>query len=276
MELYNEIKNYDFNVFIENKGTLPQLTILEQQYLKTITDYSVFKAIVGEEIYNKLSSKFSKKFDFNFSYAESFTEDVLKNIEIISRAIGNKNKIKFTNNSKNNGIKKSNGVPYKLIFCDIRKLWQVLVYIKEPDTHKCRVILCNLERMENIEELENDIETDYDIISKTIRYTEQIQNAVKNKKSTKPSFEPLVLEVKNVYSNPERCFMMFRDYEHKAVYDDGKDVYKLTVYYYPFDRRTILRNILSLGGYATVISPEDIRDDIINRLKRIKENEVHL
>ena len=59
----------------------------------------------------------------------------------------------------------------------------------------------------------------------------------------------------------EHSFMMF------ASYDEEADTYTIQLYYYDFDRREILQQILSLGAAATVLAPADMREAIIERLQ---------
>ena len=60
--------------------------------------------------------------------------------------------------------------------------------------------------------------------------------------------------------------MMFASYDKEASYDEEADTYTIQLYYYDFDRREILQQILSLGA-ATVLAPADMREAIIERLQ---------
>lgn len=63
----------------------------------------------------------------------------------------------------------------------------------------------------------------------------------------------------------ERSFMMFASYDKEASYDEEADTYTIQLYYYDFDRREILQQILSLGAAVTVLAPADMREAIIER-----------
>ena len=65
----------------------------------------------------------------------------------------------------------------------------------------------------------------------------------------------------------ELSFMMFASYDKEASYDEEADTYTIQLYYYDFDRREILQQILSLGAAATVLAPADMREAIIERLQ---------
>lgn len=65
----------------------------------------------------------------------------------------------------------------------------------------------------------------------------------------------------------ERSFMMFASYDKEASYDEEADTYTIQLYYYDFDRREILQQLLSLGAAVTVLAPADMREAIIERLQ---------
>lgn len=65
----------------------------------------------------------------------------------------------------------------------------------------------------------------------------------------------------------KRSFMMFASYDKEASYDEEADTYTIQLYYYDFDRREILQQILSLGAAVTVLAPADMREAIIERLQ---------
>ncbi|MFV0636972.1 WYL domain-containing protein [Mitsuokella sp. WILCCON 0060] len=80
------------------------------------------------------------------------------------------------------------------------------------------------------------------------------------------------IEVSRKNNAVERCFMMFASYDKEASYDEDQDIYTLTIYYYDFDREDILQQIISLGAAAAVLSPEPMRQAIIERLLAAWQN----
>lgn len=82
----------------------------------------------------------------------------------------------------------------------------------------------------------------------------------------------VVIKVSRKNNAVERCFMMFASYDKEASYDEDQDTYTLTVYYYDFDREDILQQIISLGAAATILSPDDMRQEIIKRLVAAWQN----
>ena len=46
----------------------------------------------------------------------------------------------------------------------------------------------------------------------------------------------------------------------------------MNIYYYRFQKDEIVRNILFLGHYVKVLSPQDITDEIISTIKASYDN----
>lgn len=67
--------------------------------------------------------------------------------------------------------------------------------------------------------------------------------------------------------------MTFSSFERtsKIIKDN---VYEITLYYYTFQEEEIIRKILSLGSYITVLEPSKIREKIIERVKKAIEREI--
>lgn len=84
--------------------------------------------------------------------------------------------------------------------------------------------------------------------------------------------QSVTLRIERQNNAVERSFMMFASYDKEASYDEATDTYTIQLYYYDFDRREILQQILSLGGAATVLSPADMREAIIERLQAAWQN----
>ncbi len=77
----------------------------------------------------------------------------------------------------------------------------------------------------------------------------------------------LVLELRQKNNAVDRCFALFGSYHKQAIYDEENNIYRLVIHYYRFDEAEILDYILSLGAAVTVVSPQDIRSKVIQRLK---------
>ena len=84
--------------------------------------------------------------------------------------------------------------------------------------------------------------------------------------------QSVTLRIERQNNAVERSFMMFASYDKEASYDEETDTYTIQLYYYDFDRREILQQILSLGAAATVLAPADMREAIIERLQAAWQN----
>lgn len=157
----------------------------------------------------------------------------------------------------NKDYKNERAVPLKIEY-DIRSdvLRTSMYYIDEK-----RVVLVNLSSMANIK-LANDkkCKLDKDEIYKRLRENKRCK-------------EPIVFQVKDKRQAMERCFMTFSSFERtsKIIKDN---VYEITLYYYTFQEEEIIRKILSLGSYITVLEPTNIKEKIIERVKKTIEMEV--
>lgn len=74
------------------------------------------------------------------------------------------------------------------------------------------------------------------------------------------------LQLLNKRNAVSRSFRLFAPYDKEASYDEANDTYALTVHYYSFDYEEIRRKILSLGSAVIVLSPQKLRQNIMNTL----------
>ena len=106
-----------------------------------------------------------------------------------------------------------------------------------------------------------------EILHEKISSTEekaQIENFINAKKNIS---DPLVLKIEDNKNTLDRCFNLFSSYDKKYYYDE-EDNLILTIYYHDFDEAEIIRDILSLGKSAVVLSPEFVRKEVIKRILR--------
>jgi RNA-splicing ligase RtcB/predicted DNA-binding transcriptional regulator YafY len=121
-----------------------------------------------------------------------------------------------------------------------------------------RSIMTNLFSMTDIELEENEkVDISREAVIKLLR-------------ECKYSTEPIVLEVTDKKAAMERCFMSFSELERYSRCIE-KDKYELKLFYYTFEEEEIIRKILAIGPYVKVISPQGIKEEIINRIRRALE-----
>lgn len=83
----------------------------------------------------------------------------------------------------------------------------------------------------------------------------------------KYSEEPVILEVTDKKAAMERCFMCFSGIERTAR-NLGDNKYEIRLKYYLFEEENLIRNIISLGPYVRVVSPQRIADEVIRRVRK--------
>ena len=79
----------------------------------------------------------------------------------------------------------------------------------------------------------------------------------------------LQLQIEDKKNVVERCFSMFSHLKKRAVYNREENQYQMYIEYYLFEEKELIKDILSFGSYVIVKEPQDLRDEMI---KRIKEN----
>lgn len=83
--------------------------------------------------------------------------------------------------------------------------------------------------------------------------------------------EPIQIEIQNQKEAYDRCTYLFSAYDTYCC-DKGNDWLIMNIYYYRFQKEEIVHNILSLGHYVKVTSPQKIVDEIISIIKASCEN----
>lgn len=78
--------------------------------------------------------------------------------------------------------------------------------------------------------------------------------------------QPIQLEIQNKNEAYDRCTNLFSSYD-TYCYDKGNDTLIMNIYYYRFQKEEIIRNILFLGHYVKVLSPQDITDEVISVIR---------
>lgn len=82
---------------------------------------------------------------------------------------------------------------------------------------------------------------------------------------------PIQIEILNQDEAYDRCTYLFSSYD-TYCYDKGNDRLIMNIYYYRFQKEEIIRNILFLGHYVKVNSPQNIVDEVISTIKTSYEN----
>lgn len=245
---------------VVNEAVPIMFTKVELRYIKTLLEDSGFCSLIGKQLSNKLINNLSNIESFNWkencifqgirSTADNLLETDLGNkLKIIIEAIIEEKSLLYKNIIKD-GSEYKNGIPYRILYSPRTGRYQLIIVTKEQD----RPILANIQNL-------NDVRVGE--VCKDMH--KHVAKLIEKKKKWD---DPLVLEVNNIYGSVERCFSLFNFYHKEAYYDESIERHILKIYYYDFDESELVRDILSLGDAVIVRSPDNIRQEVINRIKR--------
>lgn len=240
-----------------------RLTTVEIDYLKNMLMDTRGSFLLSKDNLRKLDDKvFNKSMNqLNEFYVERnvdengddiTSEELIQNIRTIIKAIKENKNIIYTNNAAN-GKKYDNVIctPYKIMYSNKAKVFQLIAI---PNNEK-RIILMNISRLSNVK-----------ITSDGRAYSDDIVEALLKEK--KNLHEPIILEVEDKNNSIERCFSMFSCYHREAYIDQNTKKHIMKIFYYTFEEQEIVKDILSLGDAVIVKAPDNVREKVIERIKK--------
>lgn len=261
-----EKKEDKFYPVIDSKIPI-RFSNIELCWLRIMVEDPRIKYHLNENLLNKLKSKLKKfdkecKTDFwikknidNNVYLKN-TDKTIKNLEVLQKAIKQNKFIKYTYVRKDGKrLENKVGFPFKIEYSVRNDKYWLIVLIEDKKYESSRMIKIIVSNLECIELYNNENSKVKDEILK-------FYDSKKNKVT------PLVLEVEDINNALERCFFLFSHYDKESYYDKEKDKYIIKIYYYDFDEAEIIKDILSLGSCIIVIEPQNIRNKIIERIKK--------
>ncbi len=161
--------------------------------------------------------------------------------------------IKYNYVTRNGQIFEENFMlPYKIEY-SIRDDKFYLIYYSIEQNRMNKGIIENFHGMKL-----DSIYEDYELIWNNISYVIERQKVK----------YPIIIEVKDRKNAVERAFYLLSCFKKRAYYDKERNVHIIYIYYYEYDEAEIISRILSLGKNAKVISPENIKTKIIQRIKK--------
>lgn len=102
-------------------------------------------------------------------------------------------------------------------------------------------------------------------------YDKKIAALVKEQLYMMREAVPVRLKIADAQDALDRCAYLFSAYDTVCHRTEEGDLV-MDVTYYQFQRQSLVRLILYLGPYATVVSPEDMRAEIIDLVRRSYES----
>jgi len=245
------------------KSPLPvRLTNLEKAWLKTLLQQREVKLLLNKNTLDKLDRELD---DFDSPIKQEYfettnsvklpeisqRENYKANFRLILQALINEKPIRYTNVDRNGNVYANKlALPVNLEYSMRDSRFRVSMYSIDDD----RPVMANVFSLSDIRIVDEDIGIDRGTAKKLL--FEQ-----------KYSDKPVILEVTDKNTAMERCFMCFSGMERTAR-ELGNNKYEIRLNYYLFEEENIIQNILSLGPYVKVISPQRIADEVIKRVKK--------
>lgn len=235
-----------------------RMGLIEQQAAKSLIENEYITHFLSEETIEKLKECTScieeewttKDIQVKNVFSGGATEtekDFGQVISVIAKAIKEHKAIKYDNVRE--GVFEYRNVsvfPVKIEFSITNDRFRICAYEAEQD----RFLKMNLDTMENIELSEKVYDGNLEEIYKTF---------------LKSNTRTVKLDVEPVDHVIERCFRIFSYYDRKARYDGQENKYRLEIAYLKYDETEIIKDILSLGGYVTVIEPKNLQKEVYRR-----------
>ena len=180
---------------------------------------------------------------------DSAREPLKERLSLIWKALWAKKKLRYVNIDKSGTRHENTFVPCRLEYDAAMNRFFLIVWDEAED----RAVKINIHRLETLEITKEPIPSGMEekFIGFLSRQKSEVTFRLNDKKNT-GAFD--------------RCYSLFSAYDKKACAEE-ENVYTIKVYYQDFDRREITSRFLSLGPAAVVLEPEDIRAEIIERLK---------
>ncbi len=231
----------------------------ERLWLKTmLTDESV-AFLLSENLRKKLLARLQEVPEFSLGKVwkkrqakgdDSASEPMRSHLGIVWRALREEKKIHYVNIDKN-GIRHEHTLsPCRLEYDAAANRYSVIVWDETDE----RAVKIRLRRLESLE-LSND---------KILPDAEKKLRKFLREKKCDVYFRLLDKEGSTAV---DRCFFLFSAFDKKSCAEkDGS--FTVHVKFRAFDRHEVIRRILSLGSAVVVTRPEDIRQEIIDRLQK--------
>lgn len=275
--LLNEYEeNENFNLLKEENGlyypsikgnkkcAVPiRLTNIEKYWLKNLLNEEFIQLILSDTTISKLKSALEEVDCPNTNEIIDTTnksilpaiEDFDKyktNFRILIKAILEGSIIKYCNVDRfGKEYCDKRALPVRIEYSVKDERFRVSIYSLDDN----RPIMANILSLSNIEIEENqDLSFDREAVIRQVH-------------ESRYSKEPIILELIDERAAMERCFMSFSELERfsRCI---GENKYEMKLYYYTFEEEEIIRKILAIGPYVKVISPQNIREEVIRRIRK--------
>ena len=177
-------------------------------------------------------------------WGDEITEELGMKLRLILRAIHENRRICYSNHSRNRDHIHKKATPYKVEYAIAEDKFRVAMWSDEE-----RPVKANLSNMFDISLCEKADGV------RTIR--EMVQSRLLD--------EPLVFIVTDERDALERAIHIFSKHRRSVFAIDDMH-YRFEIYYYTFEENSLISDIMAFGPMIEVLSPQNVRDKIINLL----------
>ncbi len=239
-----------------------RFSILEKAWLKALLEKEGVRMVLSKETFDKLQNELA---DVDSPIRDEYfeltniiklpaiveQETYEKNFRLILNALIQEKPIRYSNTDKKGNVYSNRlALPVSIEYSMRDGRFRVSMYSLDDN----RPIMANIFTLSDLRIVDEDVGINREAARKLL--FEQ-----------KYSEEPVILEVTDKKAAMERCFMCFSGMERTARYL-GDNKYEIRLNYYLFEEENLIRNIISLGPYVKVLSPQKIADEIVARVKK--------
>lgn len=272
--------NYNATLLYENDNRLQPIrtvhvpiraTIAEKAWLYYVIQNSKSDLFINHDLKESILTALSKDMDlldyplqtdyvdireFSNTNQLNVTPELISKFRLIVKAIKEHRQLIVTNISFSGQTYPNQVIyPYKLEYSSQFDSFSLSCYpldVKRP-------VKMNLSHLSSVE-IGN-------VINNYENFTTEFEKQLTDTKVKKP----IQIEIINQNEAYDRCTYLFSSYD-TYCYDKGDDKLIMNIYYYRFQKDEIVRNILFLGHYVKVISPQNITDEVISSIKESYKN----
>ena len=272
--------NYNATLLYENDNRLQPIrtvhvpiraTIAEKAWLYYVLQNSKSDLFINHDLKEIILTALSKDMDlldyplqtdyvdireFSNTNQLNVTPELISKFRLIVKAIKEHRQLTVTNISFSGQAYPNQVIyPYKLEYSSQFDSFSLSCYpldVKRP-------VKMNLSNLSSVE-IGN-------VINNYEYFTTEFEKQLADTKVKKP----IQIEIINQNEAYDRCTYLFSSYD-TYCYDKGDDKLIMNIYYYRFQKDEIVRNILFLGHYVKVISPQNITDEVISSIKESYKN----
>lgn len=230
------------------------ISAVENEYLKYMLETDEAKLFSCQFSDTSVSSETAWRLRFiKYCYSNGRRNEY-KNISkevfrTIINAIYEKKYILYEYETEDGKIKDCGGkpvVPYRIEFSAFDGRWWLIIYIDG------KIKKLKLDRLKKVT-IDGGNNTD----------EEEIKSAINQHLST----DFAILHVTNKNNAFERCYLLFENMPEMTSRKLDKENVELKFRYYDWDKELIIKKLLYLGKYVTLVAPSDISDKIRKRLE---------